>query len=372
MGNDGEQISFTQVEVIETVKDATQNKYRTLIADPDKIVAIDNLLVDKRPNYSLQAAKLYDTLISTLPSFPDDESVDIFDVMEKFRFIDLKVTEISKTIGWDNKNAYTIVKQALNELNTKPFKFEWYDKDGKKHIFSSVIVSSYHYQEGEGTAKVELAGSFAPFLIYLKKGFTRWKLGYSYEFTNVHAKKLYELLAQYRSIGSREFELSDFRSKLDLGNKYAGNNSNLRKKLLDPCSLEISQITDLVVRYDITGRGKNAVIKFTFYVKDNILKGRKPPKKIDDDDIRLLYDLAVGELNLDTLLGNETALRSLCSYALSYYSDYKDPVDKAFACMSKATKEYQQRSVETEIQKPAAYFRAILKSECEIDLANRP
>lgn len=90
--------------------------------------------------------------------------------------------------------------------------------------------------------------------------------------------RTYLLLKQYQTIGTRIFNVFDYKDTIGLverdtktgkvtNEKYLGRNNNLKSKILDPAMRYISEYTDIIVEYKIVGRGANAKIEFDIQTK---------------------------------------------------------------------------------------------------------
>ena len=192
MYNDGgEQLTIKQVDAITQLNEKTQMPtYKDIdFSSADNMyVVLSNILLENMPDLSLNASKLFDSIVASLPSFPDEET-EALKIMEKERFRKIVVTDIVANWGsLDRRVAYDTIKQTLAELNSKPFSFEYIDKSGKRTVFSSVVIASYKYIDKMGYAQVELSSSFAPYLLALRRNFTKWSLQTSYEFSSANAK----------------------------------------------------------------------------------------------------------------------------------------------------------------------------------------
>ena len=373
MYNDGgEQLTIKQVDAITQLNEKTQMPtYKDIdFSSADNMyVVLSNILLENMPDLSLNASKLFDSIVASLPSFPDEET-EALKIMERERFRKIVVTDIVANWGsLDRRVAYDTIKQTLAELNSKPFSFEYIDKSGKRTVFSSVVIASYKYIDKMGYAQVELSSSFAPYLLALRRNFTKWSLQTSYEFSSANAKRLYELLVQYRSVGTRTFTVPDFKAKLHISNKYKGNNYNLKKKVVEASVEEINNNPkgDIIVSYTMEGRGDNATITFKFQKKPKanqkkIEKGRGPVSKDSISSVKLVMkdDLSLGELFSDDVI------EELATFALREFQGNSYASVKAMMALGRAKESYDKMiNKGTEIKHPRNYFETILQSKCD-------
>lgn len=338
-------------------------KYKEIDLDGDATIALANILIENMPSLTLDEGRLFDTLLAELPSFRGvKEGADPLKIMDSVRFLSINVSDLADIWGIEDKNIYSQAKKALQGLASKTFSFEYIDAEGKAHMFTSSLIASAHYVSGQAKINVELSSSFAPYLLVLKSNFTTMLFSQTVKLSR-NARRLYELLAQYRSVRSRTFSVGDFKAKMGIEGRYNGNNWNLRKKILDPSVKDISESTDMIVRYEIRGRGETAVLDFTFVLKEEFTKNKKIPSKVRKADLDLLMDLCKTTLNMDDF--SEEEIRKLCEFSLSFFDKKEDPVGDAYTCFTSAVLEFRRRQVSTEIRNPIAYLNTILKSKCE-------
>ena len=369
---EGEQLLIEEVAALEQIVEEepsappTYKNIGTVITNPDSSVALANMLVERMPDLGLNARKLFDALVASLPNYPSEKNINRSEA--DYKYVKIYVKDLVNSIGWDPKVAYEITKNCLEELSRNPFKISYINKNGKPAVFSTSLIAAYHYKIGEGSATVEFSSALFPWLCVLKEQFTTYKLGVSYKFTSAHAHRIYQLLAQYRTVKSRRFEIEEFKKLLYIENKYKNNNYNLRKKVIEPAINDINRSSDLIVRYSCSGKGAHTIIEFSFVVKKDFTKQNKERlyPSATSEEILLLIDLITNESTINDIIGNEKEVKMLCKYALSFFPDDNDArVSEAFSCMKEAMREFQRRSFETEITKPTAYYRSILKAECK-------
>ncbi|HGG6556702.1 TPA: replication initiation protein [Salmonella enterica subsp. diarizonae serovar 61:i:z] len=124
----------------------------------------------------------------------------------------------------------------------------------------------YRAQYLKGEAKVEITFSDAimPYLTQLKGQFTRVVVKNVSSLSSTYSIRIYELLQQFRSTGDRTIALADFRSMLDLDDKYR-QFKDLNKLLLKPAIAELNEKSDLAVTVDTVKNGRTVVaLRFQF------------------------------------------------------------------------------------------------------------
>lgn len=124
----------------------------------------------------------------------------------------------------------------------------------------------YRAQYLKGEAKVEITFSDAimPYLTQLKGQFTRVVVKNVSSLSSTYSIRIYELLQQFRSTGDRTIALDDFRSMLDLEDKYQLF-KDLNKLLLKPAIAELNEKSDLAVSVETVKQGRKVIaLRFRF------------------------------------------------------------------------------------------------------------
>ena len=94
-----------------------------------------------------------------------------------------------------------------------------------------------------------------PFLLQLKRRFTRYILGHVLRFQSPYSVRIYEMAMQFQDIGHRTLPLDDLRETLDVASKYP-RFYDFKRRVLDQAVKEIARYTDHVVTYDVLKEGR--------------------------------------------------------------------------------------------------------------------
>jgi plasmid replication initiation protein len=126
-------------------------------------------------------------------------------------------------------------------------------------------ISSMEYKHGEGVIEILISPGILPYIIGLKEGnHTSLQLGNILYLQSAHAIKLYQLLAQRKTLGNREIALDEFRSLLGIENtKTYSSYGKIKEKILEVSKREINKKTDLTISYSEIKKGRKVEsIKF--------------------------------------------------------------------------------------------------------------
>ena len=216
-----------------------------------------NFLLENRPKLTKDETRLFITIIGAINK--DDED---------FKQLEIPVKEFAELWGVESNAAYRKIKAALRGLVQKEFYIEGTNqKTGKTRFLSMSYISMATYEEGEGYATVEVSQMFKPYLLALKKNYTRYVLENILTLSTVNSIRNYELLKQYETLGVRTFSIEDYKRVLGIEKKYALN-ADLKRYVLDAAEKEINQNTDIQISHEFVGRGKKASIVFTIAPND--------------------------------------------------------------------------------------------------------
>lgn len=201
---------------------------------------------------------------------------------EDFKDYYIDYEKFSELWNIDKNNIYYYLQLAGAELTNNGISYFETAKNGKRKYISVSLLSYYEYEEGQKYAIARFDKSLKPHFIELKQQFTKSTLKYFCRLSNNGAKtytiRTYLLLKQYQTIGTRIFNIFDYKDTIGLverdiktgkvtNEKYLGRNDNLKSKILDPAVRFINEYTDIIVEYKIIGRGANAKIEFDIQTK---------------------------------------------------------------------------------------------------------
>lgn len=261
--------------------ETVQNEEKAFVTENSTIIQ-SNFFIEHQKKLSLAATQLFFTIAGMINK--DDEDF-------KDYYIDYEM--FSELWNIDKNNIYYYLQLAGAELTQNGISYFETAKNGKRKYISVSLLSYYEYEEGQKYAIARFDKSLKPHFIELKQQFTKSTLKYYCLLSNNGAKtytmRTYLLLKQYQTIGTRTFNVFDYKDTIGLverdtktgkvtNEKYLGRNNNLKSKILDPAMKYISEYTDIIVKYKTVGRGANAKIKFDIQTKKNEI--------ISDEDVK--------------------------------------------------------------------------------------
>lgn len=123
------------------------------------------------------------------------------------------------------------------------------------------------YRKRDGAVLIGFSPAIAPYLTQLKEQFTILQLEQVGDLSSQYAIRLFSICTQYRQFRERSIGLEEFRTMLDLGEKYK-DVKELRRRVIDPSVAEISAKTDMLLTYEPLRKGRK-VVGFRFKMATN-------------------------------------------------------------------------------------------------------
>ena len=140
------------------------------------------------------------------------------------------------------------------------FEIEWVDENKKKKLRQMWLFEYVEYTEGSASFVVKIAENAIPYFFELKNNFTSMQLKSILNCTSKYAKRLYAISCQWRSVGSKRFEIPELKQMLGLidkkGNEQFERISDFKKFVLDIARTQICENTDIEIDYELKKRGR--------------------------------------------------------------------------------------------------------------------
>lgn len=147
-------------------------------------------------------------------------------------------------------NAYKQIQAAIKRIYDRSVKTE-----DSERVTEFRWVSSRTYFKKEGRFRIAMTNEVMPYLTQLKGQFTQYQLRNIASFNSTHSIRIYELITQYKSIGSREITVEDLKKWLQVEDNYP-RWDNFKNRVLTPSVAEINEKSDLLVSVEQIKRGR--------------------------------------------------------------------------------------------------------------------
>ncbi|MCP3659066.1 MAG: replication initiation protein [Bacteroidetes bacterium] len=109
---------------------------------------------------------------------------------------------------------YTRIKEDIDELLKQKIEI----KKLTGWLKFPAVVSSIEYVEKEGMFELEISSKLRPYLFNLKNNFTTFWSETALNIKSTHAKRIYEMLSQYKDTGFLKISIRDLKERLYLIN----------------------------------------------------------------------------------------------------------------------------------------------------------
>lgn len=180
--------------------------------------------------------------------------------------------QIANETGTKLGTAYQNLKAAAERLYRREVTLkEAPNGEGRAKVRLTRWVQTIEYRESEGVVALRFGTDMVPYLSQLSAQFTRYALADVAHMDSAYAIRLYELLAQWRGEGKKEWPIEWLREAFQLGDKYPAI-KDFKRRVLEPAVEQINEHSPLWCKWDQrkTGRRVSHLI-FTF--------GEKQPQK---------------------------------------------------------------------------------------------
>ncbi|EDC6408220.1 RepB family plasmid replication initiator protein [Salmonella enterica subsp. enterica serovar Newport] len=221
----------------------------------DLIAYKSNALIEASYRLTLQEQRFLLVCISRLKSGTDAPSPE---VQKTMTITAAELYEAFPDMG--RQHAEAKLKEAIDRLWDRSVIIR---DENKREEFRWV---QYRAQYLKGEAKVEITFSDAimPYLTQLKGQFTRVVVKNVSSLSSTYSIRIYEMLQQFRSTGDRTIALDDFRSMLELDEKYS-DFKILNRALIKPAIAELNEKSNLAVTVETIKQGRKVIaLRFQF------------------------------------------------------------------------------------------------------------
>ncbi len=170
----------------------------------DKLVVKHNKLIEFKGRMTTNELKLFSLIIADVREQQDKQ-------FQEYN-IDISVLEeITK-----DKNFYNYIQEVALRLEDKRIIVEGLNEKNKRHFTTIRLINKPRYTEGSNKLTVDIDKDLIPYIIDLKREFTRYQIENILRLKSSYSVRVYELLKQYEGIGKREIGIDDLRDYLGI------------------------------------------------------------------------------------------------------------------------------------------------------------
>jgi len=197
---------------------------------------------------------------------------------------ELSAKDFAKLFGISEDRSYSELQEVAKNLYQRSLTI--YNPDPTRPKLKKLEtrwISSIGYMPEEGKITLCFAQKILPYLGELRGQFTRYDLEYIGKMTSIYAIRLYELLAQWQSIGKREIEVDWLKKQFEIEDQYSAM-CDFKKRVLDPAVKDINTHSNYQVSWTQRKTGRKVThLTFEFSEKQPVVplkKLRARPKAI--------------------------------------------------------------------------------------------
>ena len=218
----------------------------------------NDLIQKSRFSLSLQQQKVVLYLISQINA--DDTDFKLYDFM---------IADFCRVCGIDVDSGgnYTNLKNTLQQIANKSV---WITLPNKQQTLVRWIEKPY-IDSQRGTIRIKLDADMKPFLLQLKKQYTRYQLIYTLRFKSKYSIRVYEYIktVHYNELSTYQQIISIGELKRIMGAEIYDETRDFKRKSLNPAVKEINKYSDkdLIVEEIKKGR-KITHLKLIISTKD--------------------------------------------------------------------------------------------------------
>ena len=148
------------------------------------------------------------------------------------------------------------LREATESIGSRMFEIETHEQIRQIWLFSNV-----DYILGTGSFTVGINPKASPYFFELKNNFTAMQLKSVLNCSSKYAKRLYAIACQWRSVGSKRFEIEELKKMLGLidkkGNEQFVEITAFKKFVLEIAKKQINENTDIEIDFELKKRGRS-------------------------------------------------------------------------------------------------------------------
>ena len=188
------------------------------------IIVQSNKLVEARYTLTVGEQRLILAMVSMI--HPDD--ADFFDY-------EIGMKELSELLNIDMKNIYREADKIIDRLMERILHIP--KPDG--YLIKAHWVAMAEYKKG--CVMLTFAPKLKPYLLNLKREFTKYDLAVATQFKSIYSIRIYQLLKQYKGIGYREFRVDELKEILGIKQNEYREFKRFRSRVINQAKKEFGK-----------------------------------------------------------------------------------------------------------------------------------
>jgi len=201
----------------------------------NNLVIKSNALIEARYRLSLQEQHIILWLLTQIK--PEDEELKIHS---------MQIKDFAKMLDIDLGNQYKELRKVTMRLIQRGLSI--YEPNLEEWL-QVTWLNSVRYVKKLGVIELGFSDKLKPYLLQLKRCFTKINISSSLKFKSIYAVRLFELLVQYDSIGKRKTTIEDLRLWCGIEENEYIDYFDLKRKVINRAKSEINAKTDYEIDY---------------------------------------------------------------------------------------------------------------------------
>lgn len=182
----------------------------------------------------------------------------------EFPELELSVKEFAEMLEVDLN--YKVVRNQCKKLLERVVEIE---TDEEWIGFQWFSVCRYRHKEGR--LRLKIHDELKPYLLRLKKEFTRLITRQVMQFRSVYSVRIYMLCKQYQAIGKRLVDVEELKKKLGIESGEYTLYSNFKNRVLKQAQKEINELSDIRIEFEEIKKARK-VNEILFWIDKNTVK----------------------------------------------------------------------------------------------------
>ncbi|WP_201618401.1 replication initiation protein RepM [Psychrobacter urativorans] len=233
-----------------------------------KLITKDNKLISA--SYSLGIPEQRIIFLAIIAAREQEKIIDARGVLQ------IHASSYQEQFKVEKHSAYKALKSAAKGLFDAHFEYDdVHEKTGD--LVHRIVrwVQSVAYIDKTGMIELQFTDAVIPLITRLSEQYTEYDLKQVSELQSEYSIRLYELMAQWKTVGkTNKITLDDLRKKLGVGTEQYKAMHNFKARVLDLAIKQINSFTDIQADY-IQHKTGRAVTGFTFTFKQ-----KKAPEQL--------------------------------------------------------------------------------------------
>ncbi len=224
-----------------------------IVRKGNDIVVKNNDLINSRHELTLSEMRIILHMITLIHK--DDEDFKEYRIFIR-DFVDKTETK--------HKGEYERAKEITRKLLERVL-----EVPKGKGFLQTHWISSVEYYDGKGYVDLTFDSKLKPYLLQLKKRFTKYNIQHILHLRSVYSIRIYELLKQYEKIGERIIDVDNLKTLLMIEDKYKLY-ADFKRRVLNNSCKELKKHTDIYFNFNEIKVGRRVKkIKFIIIPNEN-------------------------------------------------------------------------------------------------------